>query len=253
MSDTSRFTDSAGQPWAGRQFSSNSSAADDGSGPAELLKAIDAFQNGMAGLETVVDAVRTCRLLIPLVAKAGDEGVNDRGVTIDKTQELSIVTVSGPDGRNVLPVFSSVAAMASWNPQARPVPASGPRVALAAANENTDLVVIDATSPSEVAIRRPALWAIGQEKDWLPSHRSAALVEEFDRLSHTEAEVKRVELSDGDPTSRLVGPELRVTLTLIDGLNQDALSTVLSRLSSAWSTSELIAAQVDSLEVKLTS
>ncbi|MEO7147458.1 MAG: SseB family protein [Terrimesophilobacter sp.] len=251
MADSSRFTDSAGQPWAGRQFSSNDSAADDGSAPAELLAAIDAFHNGTAGLELVVDQVRTCRLLIPLVAKAGEEGVNDHGVTIDKTQELSIVTVSGPDGRNVLPVFSSVEAMSSWNPQARPVPASGPRIALAAANENTDLVVIDPTSPSEVAIRRPALWAIGKGEQWLPGHRSAPLAAEFDRLSFREDEVKRVELSDGDPRSRLTGPELRVTLTLIDGLDQDALNALLARLSLAWSTSELIAAQVDSLEIKL--
>src|SRR5690606_14137168 len=97
----------------------------------------------------VVDAFRNARLLIPLVAEAGDEGVNDRGVRVDKTQELSIVTVGGPDGRAVLPVFSSVATMAAWNDAARPVPADGRRVALAAASEGTDLVVIDPTSRTE--------------------------------------------------------------------------------------------------------
>jgi hypothetical protein len=42
------------------------------------------------------------------------------------------VTVAAPDGRRVLPVFTSVA-IAAWDPRARPVPADGVRTALSAA------------------------------------------------------------------------------------------------------------------------
>lgn len=248
--DLTRFTDSAGQPWAGRRFSPNKSADDDGSAPTEFLNAIATFQSGKCGLECVVDVVRTCRLLIPLLAELGEVGANPRDVRVDKSQELSIVTVGGPDGRRVLPVFSSVAAMSAWNPLARPVPASGPRVALAAVNDGTDLVVIDPGSTTEVAFRRPALWAIGQEREWLPCHRSAQVAAEFDRLSLPDDEVLEVLLTDGDPASRLTGPELRVTLKLVDGLDSLRLAAVLERLSSNWSMSAVIAEQVDSLEVK---
>ena len=251
MTDGNRFTDSAGQPWAGRQFSPNSSQNDDGTAPAQLTSAIESFQRGSVGLDAIVDAVRSVRLLIPLLAELKESGVNDRGVTVDKAQDLSIVTVGGPDGRSVLPVFSSVAAMSAWNSTARPVPASGPRVALAAASESTDLVVIDPTSATEVALRRPALWAIGQEQPWVPCWNSPEIAAEFALLTLGESSVRSIALDDGDPTARLAGPELLVQLTLVDGLDAEALSGLLARLASAWSTSELIAAQVDSLEVRL--
>ena len=54
------------------------------------------------------------------IAKAGETGTTADGLTVDKTQELSIVTVTGPDGRAVRPVFSSVDAMKTWNPETEP-------------------------------------------------------------------------------------------------------------------------------------
>ncbi len=131
---------------------------------------IRAFRAGIVGESAVVDALRDSRLLIPLVAVAGELGTNEHGHAIDKSQELSIVTVMGPDGRSVLPAFSSVSAMSLWNPAARPVPATAARVALAAASENTDLVVLDPTSETEFALRRPALWALAQSQSWTPSY-----------------------------------------------------------------------------------
>ena len=120
--DTHPLTDSAGQPWAGRHFEQNPSSGDDGSAPPQLMESIARFQAGTAGESEVVEAFRHSRLLIPLLAVLGEAGVNEHGKKIDKSQELSIVTVGGPDGRTVLPVFSSVAAMAAWNAKARPVP-----------------------------------------------------------------------------------------------------------------------------------
>src|SRR5690554_915468 len=93
-------TDSAGQPWAGRSFGETAFADDDGSAPPELLEALRRFRAHESDEAMVVDAVRTTRLLIPLMAALGESGVNDRGVTVDKSAELSIVTVAGPDGRN---------------------------------------------------------------------------------------------------------------------------------------------------------
>lgn len=249
--DAQHLTDSAGQPWAGRHFEQNPSSGDDGSAPPLLVEAIARFQAGEAGEWEVVEAFRESRLLIPLLAVLGEAGVNEHGKTIDKSQELSIVTVGGPDGRNVLPVFSSVAAMTAWNAKARPVPADGVRVALAAASENTDLVVLDPTSETEFAIRRPALWAIAQQREWVPSYASAPVAAEFARLASDEPAVRSVALAPGDPTARLAGPELAVQLRLIDGLDAAQLSALLERLTIRWSRSELVAESVDSLAISL--
>jgi hypothetical protein len=245
------LSDSAGQAWAGRQFQAPSGPEDDGTAPQELLDALAGFRSRQVGEESVIDALRHARLLVPLVAQLGEAGTNESGLTIDKSQELSIITVAGPDGRTVLPVFSSATAMASWNPNARPVPADAVRVALAAAQEQTDLVVLDPTTPTEYVIRRPALWAIAQSADWTPSYASQLVAAAFSDSIATELAVLTVELASGDPDGRLAGPELIVRLELVDGLTQAELDATLARLAARWSASDVIATGVDSLRVQL--
>ena len=245
------LADSAGQPWEGREFDDNPFGGDDGTAPPTLLGALAAFRAGEAGPEAVVDALRDARLLIPLVAELGEEGANDAGVLVDKTQELSIVTVAGPDGRTVQPVFSSVTAMQAWNPAARPVPADARRTALAAAAEGTELIVLDPTSETEFVLRRPAVWAIAQGAPWLPSHRDSAVAEAFRASIAPELGVHDVELLSGDPLSRLAGEELVVRLALAAGLTRDELDAILARLAQRWASDDVIATRVDSLRVQL--
>ncbi|WP_022887009.1 SseB family protein [Glaciibacter superstes] len=244
-------SDSAGQPWAGREFEASTHSDDDGSAPAALMEALRRYRLREVGEESVIDALRESRLLIPLVARLGEAGENEQGVTIDKSQELSIITVAGPDGRNVMPVFSSAAAMSAWNADARPVPADAVRVALAAAQENTDLVVLDPTAETEYVIRRPALWAIAQSQPWTPSYASRQVADAFAESIATELSVLSVALVAGDPEGRLAGPELVVRLELVDGLTKTELDATLARLATRWSTSDPIATGVDSLKVQL--
>jgi hypothetical protein len=262
------MSDSAGVPWQGRQFEHSASSDDDGSAPERLVEAIRLFRARECGEAEVVDAVRESRLLVPLVARLGPHDasghdvsphdasghdVSGLGARGDKSAELSIVTVSGPDGRNVLPVFSSVAAMGRWNPAARPVPADAVRVALAAASEATELVVLDATSPTEFVIRRPALRAIAQSTPWTPSYLDEHLLREFLATAAPEPAVASVLLAPGDPDARLAGPELVVHLGLVPGLTRDQLDSLLERLQRRWSESEPIASRVDSLRIRLSS
>jgi len=245
--------DSAGTPWAGRHFEPNTNADDDGSAPERLIEALRRFSSNELGESEVVDALRDVRLLIPLVAHLGEAGVNEHGVVIDKTQELSIITVAGPDGRNVLPAFTSVTAMSHWNPKARPVPASAVRVALAAASEQTELVVLDPTSETEFVIRRPALWAIAQSQPWTPCFRDEQVLDAFADAAADEPAVRSVALAAGDPQSRLAGPELVVQLALVDGLSKPELDGVVARMQEKWLASETIALRVDSMRVQLVS
>src|SRR5690606_39105718 len=156
--------DSAGVPWKGRSFEANPHSGDDGSADPALLAALVRFRAGEGSQSEVIDAFRSARVLIPLIAEKGDEGVAPNGLAVDKTQELSIVTVASPDGRKVQPVLSSVTAMQKLDPSARPIPVDAVRAALAASAEDTYLIVLDPTSETEFVIRRPAVWAIAQRQ-----------------------------------------------------------------------------------------
>ncbi|MCR2818297.1 SseB family protein [Microbacterium sp. zg.Y1090] len=243
--------DSAGVAWEGRSFQSNPHAGDDGSADPALLAALLAFRAGEGDQVAVVDAYRQARLLIPLVAEKGDEGVGPTGLAVDKTQELSIVTVAAPDGRSVLPVFTSVQAMQRWDATARPVPADGMRTALAAAHDDTDLIVIDPTSETEFVLRRPAVWAIGQGQPWEPSFASPEVYRGLQESVGGELAVLDLSVEPGDPDARLRGPELVVRLQLMSGLDQAELDAVLQRLAARWAADNRIAVLVDSLTVKL--
>lgn len=245
------MSDSAGVPWAGRSFGDTPASADDGSAPVAVIRALQSFRDGELGEAGVVDALRDARLLIPLVAVAGEVGTSSAGLRVDKSQELSIVTVLGPDGRSVLPAFTSVATMSAWNPAARPVPATAARVALAAASEGTDLVVLDPTSATEFALRRPALWSLAQSRPWLPSYLDTEVLSAFMDAAGHEPTVAALQLAPGDPSARLAGPELIVQVSLVPGLDQPTLDGVVARLQRRWAESELIAARVDSLALRL--
>lgn len=231
----------------------NTHASDDGRAPEALVAALDAFRAGDAGQAPVVAEFARSRLLIPLLAELGDGGseVGAHGLAIDKSQELSIVTVQGPDGRKVLPVFASVEAMSRWNPLARPVPADGVRVALAAADDGTDLVVLDPGSPTEFVLRRPAVWSVAQSHEWQPPFESPAVGAAFRGSIERELAVLDVILLPGDPTARLTGPELVVRLELVAGLSREELDAITGRLARGWAADDVIATSVDSLTVKL--
>ncbi|WJL95307.1 SseB family protein [Microbacterium sp. ET2] len=243
--------DSAGVPWEGRAFQPNPHAGDDGRADPQLLAALEAFGRGDGDERAVVDAYRSARLLIPLIAEKGDEGVGAHGLAVDKTQELSIVSVAAPDGRRVLPVFTSVETMTRWDAAARPVPADGVRTALAVAAEDTELIVIDPGSPTEFVLRRPAVWAIAQSQPWEPSYISPEVYAGLRESVGSELAVIDFSLTPGDPTARLRGPELIVELQLVQGLDRGELDAVLARLAKRWAADDRVAVLVDSLTIKL--
>jgi hypothetical protein len=245
--------DSAGVPWAGRSFEPNSHASDDGSAPPAFVAAMARFRGGEVGPEVVVESLRDARLLMPLVAELGESGVGTHGQTVDKSQELSIVTVAAPDGRTVLPAFSDVPAMARWDAAARPIPTPMRRIALAAAHEGTDLVVVDPGSDREFVIRRPAVWAIARDIPWEPSYSSPEVFSALTASIASELAVLDVSVAPGDPESRLRGPELVVRLELMAGLDRAELDGVLARLARRWAADDHIAVLVDSLAVTLVS
>jgi len=243
-------TDSAGQPWKGRSFEPNPNAADDGTAPPAYVAVHAAFRAGEATLVDVVETIRTCRFLIPLVAVAGDTGIGADGQLVDKSQELSIITVEGPDGRPVLPVFSSTAAMAAWRADARPVPADAVRVALAAASEKTDRVVIDPRSETLLVLPRPAVWAIAQSQPWLPAVDDDEVIEALSGPASAHPVIWAVSVVQGDPRATGAGPEVVVRVAHDPAAQPEAVRAALSALSAAWAADRIVAERVDSISIQ---
>lgn len=248
-----RFSDSAGRPWDGRAFEENPFSKDDGKAPAELMKVLASFRAGEAGSEKVIDTIRFSRLLVPLLAALGESEVGAHGQLVDKSAELSIVTVKSPDDQDSLVVFSSVEAMSRWNPSARPVPTDAIRVALAAASQLAYRVVLDPGSETEFVIRRPAIAAIAQSLEWLPPEKSEAVAKVVRNSLSDEERVLEFSLASGDPNSLLRGSELEVTLTIQAGLDSESVRELVDRISRRWAESEEFVRLVDSVGIKLKS
>ena len=247
-----RFADSAGVPWEGRSFESNPFSNDDGSANPALIKALAEFHENPTDPREVFRAFASSRLLIPLLADLGESGEGAHGQTVDKSADLSIVTVQTPDGQTGLPVFSSVESMARWNKTARPVPSDAIRVALAAASEGNTRIVLDPGSETEFVFRRPAIKALALQQEWVPSFLNSEVGQAFAApIDESEPQVLAIYLESGDPQSRLEGAELQISLKLVAGLNQDDVNALVSRLAEAWSQSEVIAESVDSMQLRL--
>jgi hypothetical protein len=245
--------DSAGIPFEGRAFHENPVADDDGSADERLLEAVRRFRARELGMADVVAALGTARLLVPLVTERGDEGVGAHGQLVDKTQELALVTVAGPDGRSVLPAFSSVDTMRAWNPLARPIPVPARQAALAAAADELGAIVLDPGSPTEFAVRRTAFEPLATATAFIPCFLDERVLDAFLAATASEPAVRAVQLAPGDPDARLAGPELLVHLTLEGGLDRAALDALLVRLGDAWAASPVIRGRVDSIAVRLES
>ncbi len=248
-----RFADSAGIPWAGRSFDANQNQNDDGRAPEHLLQALKDFANQTISAEKVVDALRGSRLLIPLVANLGESGEGAHGHTVDKSAELSIITVSTPDNQVALPAFTSVMAMQAWNPKARPVPNQARVVALAAASENSTRLVIDATSEHEFVLRRPAIAALAQDLPWQSAETNLLVRNAVDQAIDSIEHIERFTLLSGDQLSRLAGPELVVVLYLAPGLSSAELESIEGQIFERLANATEFVAAVDSMAIKFLS
>jgi hypothetical protein len=248
-----RLSDSAGRPWEGRSFDQNAFADDDGKAPLELIQAIKSFRNGEVGAELVVDQIRVSRLLVPLLANLGESEEGAHGHKVDKSAELSIVTVKSPDDQDSLVVFSSVESMTLWNKESRPVPTDAIRVALAAASQMSTRVVLDPGSESEFVLRRPAIAKIAQSLPWMPPEKNPEVLHVLEDSIAGEDLVLAVKASTADPSSRLAGAELEVSLQLKPGAAPDLVRELIERVSGFWSKSEVFASSVDSVSIKLRS
>lgn len=265
---TGNHADSAGRPWSGRDLSGPGNPlhafdADGGAQPPSYTAAVRRLRDGTGGEADVVAALADVRVFVPVVAQLAAPADGVEGSVADKEADLALVRVTAPDGRTALPVFSSTAALAAWHPEARPVAVFAPRAALSAVADTAELLVVDPGADFTFVVRRPAVWALAEQKPWRPSYADPEIALLVTSLTGPEESITRIAMGPGSGVpvrgadGKLAagggaGPELRLEVELRAGLPQDAVRAVIERLQERLRSHREFVERVDSLEVKIT-
>ena len=259
--------DSAGQPWAGRSLAGDDAKIhnfenDDGTADAGYVAAVRALQAGTGDEAGVVAALATARVFIPIVAQLAEEAETADGLHADKQADMALVTLKAADGRTAMPAFTNAAALSAWHPEARPVAVYAARAALSAVAEGAELLVLDPGSDVTFVVRRPAMWALAQQHQWVPSYADQDVAREMGQAASGFAAVRNIELQPGRGVATRtadgavlagVQPVLEVEhhLQFGSGAAAGSVQRLVSDLQAAWSGNVLFGERVDSIEVKL--
>ncbi|MFC8763454.1 SseB family protein [Streptomyces sp. NPDC057193] len=134
---------------------------DDGTADPRLAAALAAWAEDRTAHGPVLDALRTARLLVPVVAVLGEVETDENGLRREKTSDMAVPTLTAGD-RRALPAFTSIASLALWDPEARPVAVPLHQALQAAAHEKADTVVLDLAGPVPYQLTGPALLALAE-------------------------------------------------------------------------------------------
>lgn len=230
--------DSAGVPFGGRELTGTGFEGDAGEADPRLLAALA----DPGDERRLVSAVAEARLLVPVVAEPVD--VDSSGTLgVEKQTDMAAVTLVAPDGTRALPVFSSLASIAAWDPQARPVPVTAARAAQAAVSERCDVMVLDLAGPSTLSLRPSMVWALAQQRDWLPAHEDDVVRRAVEQAVREQPRVRAHRLAAGEPGQGV----LRVELELVPGLTSDQVHAVATLVGERLATDGEIRARIDGL------
>ena len=260
-------TDSAGQPWQGRSLAGDDGKIhnfedDDGTADAGYLAAVSALRNGSGDEAAVIASLATARVFIPIIAQLAEESEGDDGLVSDKQADMALVMLKAADDRTAMPAFTSAQALASWHPDARPVAVYAARAALSAVSEQAELLVLDPGSEVTFVVRRPGLWALAQQRTWVPSYLDGEVAGTISEAAAAFPAVRNIGLLPGAGVATTTangetmagggaGPELQVVLYLEDGLDAAGVQDLVAGLQAAWSRNVLFGERVDSIEIKL--
>lgn len=153
---------------------------DDGGADPAVRAALAAYDAGRGDEATALAALAASRLLVPVVARRGETGQGDEGMSAtgvpaaravrQERAELALPSVIGADGRAALPAFTCLDALRRWRADARPVPVPAARVWQAAAQE-ASAAVIDIAGPVPLAVEGARLAALAAGQPAPPPHR----------------------------------------------------------------------------------
>ncbi|MFF9124782.1 SseB family protein [Streptomyces sp. NPDC014889] len=178
---------------------------DDGSADPGLSAALAAWAEDRTAVGPVLEALRSARLLVPVVAVLGEVEEDENGLRREKTSEMAVPTLKAGH-RTALPAFASTGSLARWDPDARPVAVRLHQVLEAAAHEKADTVVLDVAGPVPFELTGPALLALAEGRTTTDPLADPAVVTAVREAVAAEPAVLRAHLGRGraDGTLALV-------------------------------------------------
>lgn len=266
LASAGRETDTGGQPWKGRNLGEGTShthqfKGDDGTTDAQLAETWEQWTRGEASEIDMIDALRNVRVFAPVVAQLSQAHITEDGLVSDKESDMALVAIQAPDGRKALPIFTNVDYLTTWHPEARPVAADMRKTALSAVEDDNQLIVINPGQEPVFVARRPAFWAIAKGEEWMPSYSDPAVQAELERIISDFPAITGIYAERGDGVNTTFrgkpvdgggyGPELKIVLKLIPGLNREQLGQVLGAFQQQLAASSVISEKVDSVQIKL--
>jgi hypothetical protein len=250
---------SAGVELASEGLRGERFAGDDGSADPRAAAALTAFAAGEGSELDALTALSAGRLLVPVVARLGEDprdcdspggdplGGDPRGEggagaargdscaahplaagAAEKASEMALPMLVGADGRAAIPAFTSVASLARWRPDARPLPTEAMLV-WQAAMQDSCAVVIDIAGPVPLAVEGARLAALATGEPPPPPHEDA---EVRDAVAAIVAAA-----TAGAGGFRLAPPaqdvDLLIELRLLGGPGQPGSDTVAAMIGQA--------------------
>ncbi len=149
---------------SGRSIPDPGFAGDHGEPGAALVAALAAYADGTGSYVDALAAVRSSRLLVPVVAVLGEVEVDADGLAHDKSSDMATVLLQGADGRMALLAFSGLPSLHAWDPQARPVPVTARTAAQAALQDDAAAIVVDVAGPASFVVEGQDL--LGLARGW---------------------------------------------------------------------------------------
>ncbi len=239
-----RGSDTAGVPWAGRTLTGTGFDDDTGEPDPDLVALLSEEDPSPAD---VVAAVAGARLVVPIVAVAGEVDESS-GIPADASSDMASVTLVAPDGARALPAFTSTASLSRWDAGARPVPVTAQRAALAAVQEGCTVIPLDLPAPPGAAaytLSGSMVWALAMRRTWVPAHLDEHVVSAVADGVREEPAVTEHALSGATG-------DLTVELSLRPGLRASEVQQILTRVGERLAADAETRARIDAVTFRIT-
>lgn len=154
--------------FAGSRIPDPGFAGDTGAAPPALVAALERYAADPHRYPDALAALQSARLLVPVVALAGEVELDERGLAHDKSSDMATVLLTGRDGRTALLAFTSTETMRAWDPEARPVPVAASLAARSAFQDGADALLVDVAGPVSLVVQGEDLtglasgWRLGR-------------------------------------------------------------------------------------------
>ena len=224
----------------GREIPDPGFAGDDGRADPALSAALARDPGDPAYLAELLAALHQARVLAPVVALLGESEGTAGGLVRDKAADIAVPVLVEADGGRGLPVFTDLAALAAWDPTARPVPVGGSRAAQVALAEGADALVVDVAGPASATLPAPELRALAEGRGRRPAWDDPAVAAEVGAVLDREPSARSAHLRP----SR--GSDARLTVVLAPDADAPAVAR---RLADSVAGLPAVRAGVRGLEV----